>query len=191
MENYSFKVVSDEEVDLIELAKSGDHDAADRLYRTYAPEIIGLIRHYVHGHDADTEDLLQDVFIKALNSLKSFRGDSSLKTWISRIARNACINFIQRRKSAAPLYEGQAGSAPDPAQAAIQAEESRNTLSIRELLTKARSILSPTEYDILVMVKVSGSKISTAAQTFGIAEGTVSHHLYEAFQKLRKYFGEG
>ena len=63
------------------------------IYKAYSPKI----RRYLNSHFSieDSEDLLQEIFIKIYKSLSSFRGDSSLNTWIYKIATNAVIDKIK------------------------------------------------------------------------------------------------
>lgn len=68
------------------------------LYETYKNTIfLYLYRSTLDRHIA--EDLTQDTFLKAFQSLPSFRGDASLKTWLFKIARNTYINFSQKKQN--------------------------------------------------------------------------------------------
>ena len=69
------------------------HITEQDIYLEYSPKI----RRYLNSHLTveDSEDLLQDIFIKIYNSLPNFRGDSSLNTWIYRIATNSVIDRLK------------------------------------------------------------------------------------------------
>lgn len=67
------------------------------LVQKFQEQLYWQIRHMVLDHD-DTDDILQNVFIKAWQGLDSFRGDSHISTWLYRIASNECLNFLQRHK---------------------------------------------------------------------------------------------
>ena len=67
------------------------------LVNTYKEPLYWQIRHMVIDHD-DTDDILQNTFIKAWNGLATFRGDSKLSTWLYRIASNEALNFLERQR---------------------------------------------------------------------------------------------
>ncbi|MEN8250853.1 MAG: sigma-70 family RNA polymerase sigma factor [Bacteroidota bacterium] len=67
------------------------------LVRTYQERIYWHIRKMVVDHD-DTNDLVQEVFIKVWNNIDSFRENSKLYTWIYRIATNECLSFLNKKK---------------------------------------------------------------------------------------------
>lgn len=71
--------------------------AFEQLVHHYSQPLYWQIRRMVLNHD-DTDDLLQNTFIKAWTGLQQFRGESSLSTWLYRIAMNECLNFLTRRR---------------------------------------------------------------------------------------------
>lgn len=72
------------------------------IVEEYSERLYWHVRRFVHSHE-DTDDLLQEIFIKIWKALPSFRGDSELFTWVYRIATNEAINFLRRRKVRAVL----------------------------------------------------------------------------------------
>ncbi len=72
-------------------------EAFTELVKLYQKRLYWHIRKMVLNHD-DADDILQNVFIKAWNNLDSFRGESSLFTWLFRIATNESITFLNRQK---------------------------------------------------------------------------------------------
>ena len=63
----------------------------------YKERVYWLVRKMVIDHD-DSNDLVQEIFVKVWNNLDSFRADSQLFTWIYRIATNECLNFLKKKK---------------------------------------------------------------------------------------------
>ncbi len=88
---------SDDE--LLKLFREGDNPdyAFNLIVRKYQQPIYWHIRRLVIVHD-DADDIVQDVFIKAWNALKKFRGDSALYTWLYSIATNEAIGFLKKKK---------------------------------------------------------------------------------------------
>ncbi len=71
--------------------------AFNLMVKMYQQKIYWHIRKMVIDHD-DTDDLVQDTFVKVWASLEQFRGDSQLYTWIYRIATNECLNFLNKKR---------------------------------------------------------------------------------------------
>lgn len=68
------------------------------LVRKYSRQLYWHIREMVASHD-DTDDILQNTFIKAWKNIDSFRGDSDIYTWLYRIATNESLTFLKRERS--------------------------------------------------------------------------------------------
>jgi RNA polymerase sigma-70 factor (ECF subfamily) len=87
------KEASIRDSDLICDFKSGDRAAFDVLVEKYQFKILRIINRYVHDI-SESNDLTQDVFIRAFESMDKFRGDSSFYTWLYRIAVNTAKNYL-------------------------------------------------------------------------------------------------
>ena len=83
---------------IIETLRSGRHDEAfEHIVNSYTERLYWHVRRFVCSHD-DTNDLLQDIFLKVWTALPSFRGDSQIFTWLYRIATNEVLNHLRRQK---------------------------------------------------------------------------------------------
>ncbi len=93
------KYIYDEER-VIELLRQPDtaSEAFGRVIEHYSRPLYWQIRRMVISHD-DTNDVLQNTFIKAWSSIASFRGDAKLSTWLYKIAINESITFINKKKA--------------------------------------------------------------------------------------------
>lgn len=78
------------------LSEATRNDAFEKAVRQYSPRLYTAIRHIVKWHD-DTDDVLQNTWLRAWRSLDSFRGESSLYTWLYRIAIHESITYINSR----------------------------------------------------------------------------------------------
>src|SRR5207244_12914222 len=81
--------------ELVERYLAGDRSTFDVLMIRYERQIYRLCYRFVENRD-DAMDLSQEVFIKAFEHLSTFRRESSLKTWLYRIAMNHCINHVKK-----------------------------------------------------------------------------------------------
>lgn len=70
----------------------------EKLYHEYKTLVFNVALNYLQNIE-DAEEITQDVFVKVNNSLESFNGKSSHKTWIYRITINQCLDFIKQKKS--------------------------------------------------------------------------------------------
>lgn len=114
-------VAVDRDAELIERCRHGDADAFTELYTNYGKLVFNLaLRHL--GNREEAADLTQEVFLRVHRHLSGFRGRSSLKTWIYRIALNRCRSRQVRYR---PLEQGLAEEGVPPAEAAPVLVESR------------------------------------------------------------------
>jgi RNA polymerase sigma factor (sigma-70 family) len=89
--------MSDEELLALFQNPETRRNAFNQLVRKYQQKVYWLVRKMVIDHD-DSNDITQDVFIKAWTALENFRGDSKLYTWLYRIASNEAINFLNKKR---------------------------------------------------------------------------------------------
>ena len=87
----------DEQSQQLRLAKAGDQHAFERLVEPYQHEII-VHCYRILGSFEDAEDMLQETLLRVWNHLDSFEGRSSLRTWLYKIATNACLDALDRRR---------------------------------------------------------------------------------------------
>lgn len=84
--------------DLIRRILNNDHAAIEKLHNRYVDRIFNFIYSQTNNYH-DSEELLQDVFYKTATRLHQFKGRSSFKTWIFKIARNVVIDYYRHRST--------------------------------------------------------------------------------------------
>jgi RNA polymerase sigma factor (sigma-70 family) len=89
--------ITDKEILSLFANEASRNDAFQLLVKKYQVRLYWHIRKIVLSHD-DTDDLLQESFVKVWQNLPNFRGDSALYTWLFRIATNETLTFIQKKK---------------------------------------------------------------------------------------------
>lgn len=101
---------------VVALHDGSETDTFDELVRAHRGHVYGMCYRY-SGNRADAEDLVQEVFLRAYRGLPGFRGDSSLSTWLYRIAVNVCLNWVSsRRRSFEELPANLEDPSPSPAE---------------------------------------------------------------------------
>jgi RNA polymerase sigma-70 factor, ECF subfamily len=163
------------DADLIRAARNGDRPAFGELYKRYAPMVHGLILARVSPNQ--TEDLVQDVFLRAMTRLHSLREDHHFGGWISKIARNYIIDEYRRR------------SLPTDSEAEVDIAVEETTTSANE----ARAILGaikslPEAYrEVLLLRLVEGMDGPEIAKRTGLTSGSVRVNLHRGMKLLRAH----
>jgi RNA polymerase sigma-70 factor (ECF subfamily) len=84
--------------DLVAACGRGDREAWRELYEAHKDRVYSIALHFLHGDAAAAADVTQQVFLKLMDSIGSFRGTSSFTTWLHRIVVNACLDSTRRQK---------------------------------------------------------------------------------------------
>jgi RNA polymerase sigma-70 factor (ECF subfamily) len=82
---------------VVAAATAGDHSAFAQLFARYRPELVAHAYRILGSHE-DAEDLTQETFLRSWDKRDTFRGRSSFRTWLYRIATNACFTALERRQ---------------------------------------------------------------------------------------------
>ena len=86
-----------QETDFIEQLQKGDEQAFRRLVEDHSQMIFNTCYSFLKNRD-DADDIAQDVFVEAFQSIRKFRSEANIRTWLYRIAINKSLNFMKRQK---------------------------------------------------------------------------------------------
>lgn len=168
-----------DEADWLAAARVGESWALERLYSFYQPQLYALC-HRLLGRSEDAQDAMQTAFIRAFRELHRFRGDSSLKTWLYRIAVNESVGMLRKRRDASELEEDSArigdGSGVVVEQLAVRAALARTCSAHRT---------------VLVLRFWEGLSYDEMAVVLGLSVGAVKMRLHRAREAFRKFYEEG
>jgi RNA polymerase sigma-70 factor (ECF subfamily) len=182
----------------------GDKALIDRCLRNDAAafdEVVGLYKNKIYsyiarmvGSDQDAEDLTQEVFIRMYTSLGSFRSQSSLNTWLFRIAGNICIDHYRRSKK----HQNVAYSLDEP----LDGEESSQTRELPDSTYEPFRVLEQGEMSgqieaalaklpeklraVVILHDVEGLQYDEIATIVDCPLGTVKSRLFNARVQLRE-----
>jgi RNA polymerase sigma-70 factor (ECF subfamily) len=185
----------EEEVLLVRKAQAGDFDAFERLVKS-CERRIWAIAWRMMGVREEAENVVQTAFLKAMEALDGFRGDSSFCTWVGRIATNEGLELLRRRRhremlsldelasdpsddTPIPLPELLADLREDPSRG-IERDE------LRRILDRSLDSLTPGLRAVFVLRDVEGRSTAEAAEALGITEGNVKVRLLRARLALRE-----
>jgi RNA polymerase sigma-70 factor (ECF subfamily) len=181
-------LTEDPDLDLLPAAVGGDLDAFEALVRRYQHRIVTFCRSFTTG-DADAEDLAQEVFVRVYKSLGRFRGDSSFRTWLYKVALNVGRSHSNRRRQHDPVWTDSAAATSGVDEAASfdppdEADFERALLT-RDAVARALDTL-PDELRVAVTLRdVHGLEYRDIADTTGAPIGTVESRIFRARQRLR------
>ena len=114
----------DPDIDLVERYFAGETKAFDEIMIRYERQIYRVCYRFVENRE-DAMDLAQDVFVKAFEHLPTFRRESSLKTWLYRIAINHCLNHVKKHSQEFVEVTEYTGSVTSSVQAELEHQEQR------------------------------------------------------------------
>jgi len=185
-----------DEKELVEAARSGDHEAFEILVRRYMPRSLAYVRQMV-GNAEDAEDIVQDGFVKAYRGLENFKGESSFYTWFFRILSNLCLDHLRKGHFLKKLFffpddSSREDDEPGPLERAPDEDPGSLPdfrLGNKELgaaLEKALKSLPARQKSVFLLKNNEGLKIIEIAAMLQISEGAVKSHLVRAVTALRK-----
>jgi RNA polymerase sigma-70 factor, ECF subfamily len=146
----------------------------DQVYEECHRQVFALCRHLL-GNPVDAQDALQETFLAVARALPGFRGESSVRTWVHRIAVRTALKLRARRPAAVEELDAERhGGSHDPAARHLDGDQ----------IARAMAALSFEHRLVLSLFGVAGLTHGEIAVTLGIAEGTVWSRLHHAKKKL-------
>lgn len=170
----------------IQRAQKGDAAAFEQLVTAYERKVYALALRST-GSEADAADLTQEVFLRTWRSLNSFRGDSTVSTWLYRITMNICIDFSRKKSlQLVPLADEEGNELPLPDRRTTNSPEAalENQELSRELNTALKQ-LTPEHRQAILLRDVSGLTYQEIGRMLALEEGTVKSRLARARRNLR------
>src|SRR5262245_41391033 len=169
---------TDPDIALVERYANGDMTAFDELMIRYERHIYRLCYRFTSNPD-DARDLAQDVFVKAFEHLGDFRKESSVKTWLYRIATNHCINHVKSNTQQFVEVTDTTRQIDSTAHKELEEKELRERfrLMVKKLPPKQRAIL-----ELRIHEQLSYEEIATMSNR---SISTIKASVFFALEKLR------
>ena len=183
---YKVTVANPTDADLVAASRAGDRQAFDVIVERHRRHVYQLCYRFVGNHE-DASDLTQDVFVRAFRSLKTFKGQASLGTWLYRIAVNVSLNKVSARKLRAvpvdALVIGEdrriVATGESPSDAVLRGERAGQVrAAIARLPKKQRATLILRVYHELPHEEIAG--------ILGSSVGAVKANFFHALNNLKK-----
>jgi RNA polymerase sigma-70 factor (ECF subfamily) len=181
-----------EDLELAEALRAGEEHAYETLIQRFQYQVYSVVSRLTDD-PSDAPDVVQEVFLKVFRNIARFRGESSLKTWIYRIAVNEARNhrrwFGRHRAKEVGLEpagfddsgheDWLPAESPDPYEITLDQE-------VRELIEEAFQHISPSYRAALVLREVEELSYEEIAEILEISVGTVKSRILRGRESLRK-----
>ncbi len=182
---------------LVEAAQQGDQAAFSELVRLYDRSVLRIALRILRSPD-DAQDAYQEAFLKVYRKIGTFRFQCRLHTWIYRIATNACLDQLRRRKSrpefTALESDDSVGRSPldlaaDPSPSSSP-DRMATSAEKRNRLEQALEKLSERERVVFTLRHYAGMRLREIGDANSMSEDSVKQCLFRATRKLRKDLGD-
>ena len=189
-------MISNRESDqlLVSLAQSGNRPAFDTLVTRYRRQLLRQVMPLVRD-EGEAEDVVQDAFISAFNSLHNFRGDSEFSTWLYRIAINSAKQNLSQSKRRFPNISDMIND--DDREGMLHEQEMDfqtpdamlESQQILRLLNEAIEQLPPEQREALMLREIEGLSYDSIAISMDCPIGTVRSRVHRARDGVAAYLG--
>jgi len=196
---FAAREVANDDLDLVHASKGGNIAAFEQLVKRYDRKLLRIAQSITHNRE-DSQDAVQEAFLKAFQNLGAFREDSKFSTWLFRIAVNQSLMKLRKQRTTreASLDEDfQADGdmlpkevsdwAPNPEQLYWASE-------LRHILIKCLEELNPILRTVFVLRDIEGLTIDQTAEVLDVSHSAVKARLWRARLQLReglnKYFSK-
>jgi RNA polymerase sigma-70 factor (ECF subfamily) len=138
------------------------------------------------GERNEVDELVQDTFVRAFNSLDGFRGESSFRTWLFTIERRLLVDrrrADKRRRDRVEIQEDDASTEYDALDGVVASETERR-------MRQAMSRLSPTQKEVFTLRVAEGLSYKEIAAAVGTTEGAARVHYHNAMRAVKEFLDE-
>ena len=169
----------EQEAAIVRKVLGGDANAFETLVLEYEKNVYNIALRMT-GNSEDAADMTQEAFIKAYNSLQSFRGDSKFSVWLYRIVSNVCLDFL-RSKNRRPTVS-----------LSVEDDDGEDAQLTRDSVRRGLDSLPPDYRQILLLREIQGLSYDEIAQALSLEVGTVKSRIFRARKRLCTFLiGDG
>jgi RNA polymerase sigma-70 factor (ECF subfamily) len=196
---FGVRTETNDDLDLVHASKNGDVAAFEQLVKRYDRKLLRIAQSVTHNRE-DSQDVVQETFLKVYQHLAEFRGNSQFSTWLIRITLNQSLMKLrkQRRTREVSLDEDFGTDEDVLPQEVIDwapnAEELYSVSELRNILLKTIEELRPILRAVFVLQDLEGLPTEQTAAVLNLSQSAVKSRLWRARLELRerlnKYFGE-
>jgi RNA polymerase sigma-70 factor (ECF subfamily) len=193
------QAATDGDFDLVQASKNGDVAAFEQLVKRYDGKLFRIAQSVTRNRE-DSQDVVQETFLKAYQHLGDFRGDSQFSTWLFRITVNQSLMKLRKQRAIKDVsldedFQGDGDKLPlEVIDWAPNPEQLYRTSELREILIKTIEELPPILRTVFVLQDLEGLSTIQTAEALTLSQPAVKSRLWRARLQLRerlnKYFGK-
>jgi len=194
------RTVASDDLDLVHASKNGDVAAFEQLVKRYDRKLLRIAQHVTHNRE-DSEDAVQEAFLKAFQHLGEFREDSKFSTWLIRITLNQSLMKLRKQRRAIrdvlleeDFHAGEDMLPMDVTDWSPDPEQLYRTSELRDILIKALRELRPILRVVFVLRDIEGLSIAETAEVLKLSHSAVKARLWrgrlQLRERLNRYFRE-
>ena len=169
---------------LIELAKSGDHQAFRKVVEAHQGFAYAVAFRFV-GNRNEAEDITQEAFIKLWKNIGKYRSEIKLTTWLYKIIMNLCFDYLksaQRKKSlkninidlSPPIYDE------------VNSEKQKDDFEMLGVIVQLAKQLTPKQQSVFILRDLEVLSVEEVSEITGMEHGQIKSNLYYARLKIRE-----
>jgi len=176
------------EAELIAAVLRGDSASFEPLVEKYSPRVFATARRYAR-RESEVEDIVQEVWLKAFQKLKSFRGEAPFEHWLMRLAVRTCYDFLRAHKrNRETTFSELSEPETDWLEKFVRQPEGteENVEAARALVTKVFEQLSPPARLILTLLEIEDRTVKDISKLTGWSIPLVKVRAFRARAEMRK-----
>ena len=174
-----------DEEDLVRRAKQHDPASFARLYEEYFDKIYRYIVIKI-GNETEAEDMTQQVFLNALQSISAFKWQGApFSAWLYRIAHNQVVDYLRKKTKRPAAIEDDPPDTIDNNRSNDPQQITEHNLSMEQLLEAARQ-LTPAQREVISLRFTSDLSTAEVAKIMGKSQGAIKALQHSAIVALRK-----
>jgi len=176
------------EAELIAAVLSGDTASFEPLVQKFSPRVFATARRYAR-RESEIEDIVQEVWLKAFDKLKSFRGEAPFEHWLMRLAVRTCYDFLRgHQRNREMSFSELSGPEEDWLDRFVTAPESagENADAARLLVNRVLEKLSPSARLVITLLEIEGRSVKEIAELTGWSVPLVKVRAFRARGEMRK-----
>ncbi len=194
---FEVRTADADDLDLVHASKNGDVAAFEQLVKRYDRKLLRIAQSVTHNRE-DSQDAVQEAFLKAYQNLAEFREHSQFSTWLIRITLNQSLMKLRKQRTVREVsldedFQGDGDMLPvEVTDWAPNPEQLYWTSELRYILTQTLEALRRSLRAVFVLRDIEGLSIDQTAVVLGLSQAAVKARLWRARLQLRealnKYF---
>jgi RNA polymerase sigma-70 factor (ECF subfamily) len=188
---FEVKAVASDDLNLVHASKNGDVTAFEQLVKRYDRKLFRIAQSITHNRE-DSQDAIQEAFLKAFQHLRQFREDSLFSTWLIRITVNQSLMKLRKQRTVKEVsldedFRAEADVFPlEVTDWSPNPEELYWGSELRDILAKTLEELSPMLRTVFVLRDIEGLSTEQTTLVLNLSQAAVKARLWRARLQLRE-----